>query len=488
MVKTVLVYPSETKHTFPPLGIAYLAAVLRENNHEVRLIDQNELSDDKEFIQKLKQYNPDLIGFSVQTTSLNIAFRYAEMAKQELPNSFLIFGGPHASIMPEEVIKNRNVDACMIGEAEETIIQLVDALEKNRGLSNVNNLYYKEKGKVKQTERMPFIQDLDKIPFPARDLLPMHIYLKNIPPAPWLAPHTHLMVNRGCPFNCAFCQPTGKIMWGLNTRYRSPTNVINEMVMLKEKYKIKMLDVSADTLTVDKKWVYEFCSQIKERKVDLPWATNARVGTVDYNMLKAMKEAGLLTIHQGVESGSPYILNTILKKGINIQDIIKYFDWCKELGIITYANFLVGSPGETKETLNATIRLIRRIKPDYLVTYITTPIPGTDLYTYAKENNLLTFSDFDMLDYHHTNVMKLEHLTQEEIKQYRNKVYEEYAKIKLKNAIDPHKGYLRKAMLKRIISMARNVEFRTIKKSYNMLNTEEKNPIKRVKEMIIKGI
>jgi len=486
MVKTLLVYPSPTGHAAPPLGIVYLAAVAKNKGYNVEVLDSNTLEDDKDFIKIIKNSKPDIIGFSVQSMFVEKAFEYAKFAKEILPDSKVIFGGPHASVMPTETLQNPNVDMCMVGESEISFVQLLDAMNNGERLDEVGNLFYKDKkGKVKFTKRLPFIEDLDTIPVPERDLLPMEYYFKNIHPAPIITPYTHIITSRGCPFNCNFCQPTSDTMWGKKIRHRSPKAVCDEIEYLLKKYKLNMLEISADTFTANSKWVMELCKEITRRKIKIPWIATARVGTVTYEVLKEMKKAGCISVYVGVESGSQKILD-ILGKGTTVEQIIQYFKWCNELGIITNTSVMVGSPGETKETIMETINLIKKIKPDYLVAYITTPLPGTNLYNYALEEGMLDYKSLSQLDKHHS-ALKIEGLTKEEIIKWRDRIYMEYAKLRLKYLFDPKKLYLSKWMLKRI-STLRYVRFKSVRRSYQLLHTPHKSFIKKAIEVIIKSV
>lgn len=485
MVRTLLVYPSRTRHPLPPLGIAYLAAVLRKNDYDVKIIDVNSLESDEEFRDKIRDYNPGIIGFTAQTMNIEDAFYYTNIAKEVLPNIPIIYGGPHPSVMPEEILKNDNIDMCMVGESEISFLKLIKTLEGSEQLKDVPNLYYKDRGVIKKTERCNFVEDLDSLPWPARDMLPMEDYLRKIPAPPMIMPYTHVIINRGCPFNCKFCQPTSHTMWGRKVRYRNPKNVCDEIEHLIEEYKIKMIDIEADTFTVDKKWVKMFCEEYKNRKIQIPWIAAAKVGSVDYITLKAMKDAGCVAVSVGVESGSQEMLDK-LGKGVKVGEIIQYFRWCNKLGLITNTSFMVGSPGETKQTLDATMRLIKEIKPDYFVSYITTPLPGTELYDVALNEGIIDFKNYSELDKHHTT-LNLDGLTNQDIVDYRNKMYSEYAKLRLSYLFDKNKVYLHKQMLKRIISL-RHAKLGSVKSSYTMLHTQTKNPIRKVYEMVIKSL
>lgn len=485
MLRTLLVYPSPTRHAAPPLGIAYLASVAKEHGYDVSILDSNVLDGDDDFVIRLKSFKPGLIGFSVQTMFVEHAFKYAKLAKDALPGSIVVFGGPHASVMPSETLQNPSVDMCMVGEAEVSFVQLLDALSNGGKFDDVGNLFYKdEKGEVKFTKRLPFIEDLDTIPFPDRSQLPMAHYLKNIQPPPLIMPYTHMMINRGCPFNCNFCQPTSDNMWGKKVRYRSPKSVCDEMEYLLKEYKINMIDIGGDTFTANNRWVLDLCAEIRKRKIKVPWIASAKIGSVTYDVLREMKNAGCFAVFVGVESGSQKILDA-MDKSVKVEQIVQYFKWCNNLGIITNTSFMVGYPGETDETVMETIDLIKKVKPDYLVAYITTPIPGTNLYSFACSHGMVEYQSMAELDKHHST-LKIDTMTKDQIIEWRDKIYMEYAKLRLKYLFDPKKAYLTKWMFGRILTL-RHVSISSFKKSYQLLHTPHKNPVKKVVEMFIKA-
>lgn len=489
MTKVTLVYPSATRHSLPPLGVAYLAAVARNNGHDVDIIDFNDLKDAGDFGRRIARRSPDVVGFSVQTNAMRIAFDCAETVRKLIPESTIIFGGPHPTVMPEHTLKNSAADIVIIGEGEETFAELLDSNERGGDLKNIKGVMYKKGGKLKLNERRPFMQDLDKLPFPARDLLPMQYYLDQIPAPPFPMKYLHIHAHRGCPFNCLFCQPTSHKMWGRAVRKRSAANICDEAEIVIDEYKPSVLQFSADTFTVDKKWVKDFCDEYRKRGFDTPWVVGSRIDTVDYNMLKDMKRSGCIWLGVGVESGSQKILD-FYNKGTKVEDIKRFFAWCNEIGILTMANIMLGAPIETRETLQETIDLIKEIKPDILAQYFTNPICGTYLYEYAVKHNILKTTEYDKLSRHSLFNMELEHVTYEDLKFYNEKLFREYAKLKMRYLVDPtllfRKKHHLKIVLKRLWSL-RNSKLSSYRKSYDMLQTYHKNPVNRLLEMLVKG-
>lgn len=489
-IKITLVYPSPTRHTSPPLGVAYIAAVLRDNGYSVNIIDFNDVKDDADFKARIISYKPDIVGFSVQTNFAEFSFKYAQMVKENLHGAFIVLGGPHPSVLPEDTLNHKFIDAIAIGEAEYTFLDLARAIENNTPLKNVKGIWYKTKeGKVVRNERREFIQNLDELPMPARDLLPMEIYLKNIPISPLPMPFTHLMANRGCPYSCKFCQPTSHTMFGLKLRYRGYVKVVDELEYLIEKYKINSINIGGDTLTVDKKWVIGLCEELRKRKIDIPWTAGVRADTVNYDILSHMKKAGCLLVQMGVESGSQKILNDINKR-ITVQQVRDCFKWLNQLGIVSSANFMLGNLTETRETMEESLQFMKSLNLDSLSVFITNPLPGTNLYDEALNAGLIKVKGFNDLSRHHLGSLKLKNITDKDIDEYRDKFYKEYLKLKLSYLYNPilvyKKRYLHYALLKRLVSL-RHMDINAIKKSYIHLNTTKKNPLSKVYEMMIKS-
>lgn len=489
-IKITLVYPSPTRHTSPPLGVAYIAAVLRENGYSVNIIDFNDVKDEDDFRARITSYKPDIVGFSVQTNFAEFSFKYAQMVKEILPEVFVVFGGSHPSVLPEDTIKREFIDAIAIGEADYSFLDLAKAIDNKTPLKDVKGIWYKAKdGKVIKNERREFIQDLDELPMPARDLLPMDIYLKNVPVPPMPMPFTHLMANRGCPFSCKFCQPTSHTMFGLKVRYRGYKKVVDELEYLIKTYKIKSASIGGDTLTVDKQWIACLCNEIIKRKIKIPWVAGVRADTVNYETLRLMKKAGCLMLQVGLESGSQKILNDI-NKGITLQQGRDCFKWMNQLGIVASANFMIGNLNDTKETLEESIKFMKSLRLDTLNVFITNPLPGTRLYDDVLSAGLIRTNEFKDLTRHHLGNIKLKNLTDKDLDGYKDKFFREYFKMRLSYLFNPYlfykKRHLHYAFLKRIISL-RHMGFGAVKKSYTHLNTTKKNPLSKIYEMMIKS-
>jgi len=436
-MKILLVSTWFTEHGSPPLGLAYIAAYLRENGYsDIEFLDYSVLGEEK-LIERVKAAKADLAGIGAMSNTFVFAQKIAEVAKNTLDVP-VILGGAHATIMPEQVLSDKNIDVAVIGEGELTILELVRAFEADKPLDGIKGIWFKSAERPKRNEPRPYIENLDILPFPARDLIDMEHYIWQPEEFPMIVPQTGLMAIRGCPFQCTYCQPTAKQMFGLKARARSPKNVVDEMEYLIDKYKLKAIRVGGDTLTADRKWLFGLCNEIKERKIDIPWGAATRVNLVDDEVLKAMKESGCYSIWFGVESGSPRILKEIMNKGITREQTINAFALCRKHSIIAGANIMFGSPTETKEDAELTLDLIRKIEPDCVASYITNPLPGTFLYDYAKEHNLILTENISDLNRHSASTMKRE-LTDEEVKGYLKKLWAINKKQKLSYYLNPLK-------------------------------------------------
>ncbi len=415
-MKVMLAYPNfiVTVASTPPLGIVLLGTILQKHGVDVDLIAATADKDWNWVREKIELSKPDILGISILTPIAEAGFEMAKMAKEMLTNVFVVMGGPHATILPLETIGNEHVDAVCLGEGEETLIELVNNLNN---LEGVKGIYYKKDGEIKMNSPRPPIEDLDSIPFPNWFLLPTledcfkSAGTRRLP----------MLLSRGCPFNCSFCQPTLRTMLGKKMRFRSIENVVDEIEYLIDSYNIKECRFEDDTFTINKNWVIGICDEIRERGIRIPWIANARADTVTEEMLVWMKKAGCSDIEFGVESGSEYIRNSVLGKGLSTESIKQAFELCHKVGIETGAFIMLGNPGETKETLQQSIKLIREIKPHRISVYRTTPRPGTYLWDKTIEDGILNVEAYNRCEWYDFEelIIKLEDITVEDIRKTR---------------------------------------------------------------------
>lgn len=367
----------------PPLGILYVAAHARENTpHEVRVIDAVvEGLDYPALKARIAAERPDVVGITATTFTLIDAVETARLVKEIDKEIAVVMGGPHPYIYPEETINLPGIDYLVIGEGEEIFTALLGNLHNKAALRRTRGLVFMDDGEYVHTGMPSLVDDLDSLPFPARDLTPYKNYYSLIAKT---QPVTTMITSRGCPFKCLFCD---RPHLGKRFRARSARNVVDEMedcVALG----IEEFLIYDDTFTVNKKRVFDVCREIRERGLRIGWDVRARVDTITPDMLKAMKEAGCDRIHYGVEAGSPEVIET-LRKGITVEQVRRTFRQTREAGISILAYFMIGSPGETRAQIDETQTLARELAPDYMHLSITTPFPETDLYRMGLERGVL---------------------------------------------------------------------------------------------------
>lgn len=381
----LLINPRTDTRQRPPLGLSYIAAVIRQKGLTVAIFDPLPSNDVQEKLSKLlKEHHPKIVGITATTTQILSAYELSKIIKETDPKIITVAGGPHVTASPIEVINNKYIDIAVVGEGEQTAPELFKTILKGEDVKDLKGICYKKNGKAIQNEPAPLIQNLDEIPFPARDLLDEGWYSKrgSLIRGLWLKTAT-IITSRGCPGMCVYC--SSHITFGRKIRRRSVKNVIEEIKQLVKKYNIQGVFFCDDTMTMDHTWMTEFCNELKKLDKKLVWACQSRVNTVTEELLLKMKEAGCIQIEYGCESGSQKILD-VLKKNITIEQIIEAFKVTKKAGIRTMANFMIGNPEETQEDVKLTAEFAKKLDADWNEFWITTPYPGSELFQTAKKN------------------------------------------------------------------------------------------------------
>jgi len=369
----------------PPLGLLYIAAYLRaHSSHEVEVLDAvaEQIGYDK-FASIISQKRPDVVGITAMTFTLIDVLKTIKIVKDVSKDIKVVLGGPHATIYPLETIKLPEVDFVVKQEGEITFSKLLENFSNKENLRKVKGIAFKNNSnEIIDTGPNEFIEDLDSLPFPARDLVPYKKYTSVLSKHKFI---TTMFTSRGCPFECSFCD---RPHMGKRFRAHSVVNVVDEMEACLG-LGIKEILIYDDTFTVDRKRVMDICNEILRRKLKITWDIRARVDTLDEEMLNRLKEAGCERIHYGVEAGTEKILK-VLKKGVSLRQVEEVFKLTKKAGIYTLAYFMIGSPTETKEDILKTIDFAKRLNPDYASITITTPFPATELYKWALEQKVIT--------------------------------------------------------------------------------------------------
>ncbi len=374
-----------------PIGLGYLAAVLERENHEVKIVDCPVLGIDCSALQQvIQEFNPDIIGITSMTTTIDSAFAVAKTAKETKPDAVVVIGGPHVTFMDEQTLRDvPSIDVVVRGEGEQTIVELAQKVANQESLSDVAGITIRKGKDIIRTQDRSYIENLDDLPFPSLkhfQLDDYRVFGRRIFP---------VMSSRGCPFQCSFCI-TSRI-FGKRTRMRSPENVVSELEWLKNNYGADSYTFFDDTFTLDKNRVNKICDELIERKIDVPWDCQTRVDQISPEILAKMKKAGCEMITFGIESGCQPILDRMGKK-TSIEQNEQGIKMIKKAGITVVTSVIVGFPGEDIKMTEQTLGFIQRLKPDNAFVCVATPYPGTDLYRLIKEKGWNMASDWKLYD------------------------------------------------------------------------------------------
>jgi anaerobic magnesium-protoporphyrin IX monomethyl ester cyclase len=371
----------------PPLGLAYVASSLEKAGFQVEVIDNYLLKKPIDYIKgEIKRLSPEMVGITCGSVTYRRCIEAVKAVKEVLPSCKVIVGGWHPSYLPESMLQHSEIDYVVMGEGERAIVELANGIKKgedNSVIAKISGVACRHKGKMVKTASS-FIDDLDKVPFPARHLLPMDLYLREMEFLD-ANPVDTMNVIRGCPYECAFCET--RRLWGSKCRAFSPRRVVEELNHLVSTYNTKGIYFVGDNFTIHKKRTIELCQEIKKSKLDLEWICDTRVDLVSRDLLHKMKSAGCRTIWFGVESGAPRILRK-LNKRISLQQVVQAFKLCREEGIRISCSLMLGIPGETVNDMNATFKFAKKLNPDWCQFNIFVAYPGSDLYDEVVEKSL----------------------------------------------------------------------------------------------------
>jgi len=361
----------------PPMGLAYLAAILEKNNIEVKILEANAYDLDHQQIKKvIEEYNPSIVGLTATTPLIEEVNEIANLCGGEIK---VVIGGVHASSMPEDTLeKFKRFDILVRGEGEFTLLEI--ALGKP--LAKIKGIYYKKGNKIIVNPPRELVENLDELPFPARHLLPMHKYFSA---GAKEHPIDYILSSRGCPYGCLFC--ADHLVHGKKFRYRSPESIIKEVEEL-IKRGVKDFNFLDDNFTFLPSRAEKVCDLMIEKGLNkkIIWrCTNGlRVDKVDLNLLKKMKKAGCYLVALGIESGNEEILKK-MKKNIDLNKVRIAVNLCNKVGIETKGLFMLGNLGENKKTMQDTINFARSLNLNTATFNITTPYPHTDYWNIIKQ-------------------------------------------------------------------------------------------------------
>ena len=378
----------------PSLGIAYIAAVLEEAGHAVKIIDSqiynHRFSD---ILRIAKEFNPGLLGFSFTSPQADMSYRLIRFLRTHFKDKVFIAGGAHVTCFPEEAIKeNEAIDIIVLGEGEYIILQTVKYLEEKKSLKEIKGIYFRDKGEITRNTNSDRVVNLETLPFPARHLLPLNLYSPEVFENR-LSPSTSIIASRGCTYaRCTFCYRSAKLTRPY--RCQSPKKTIEEIRSLINDYGIKELIFYDDDLLSNHKWVDEFCELLYKEKIKISWSIRARVNAISYDLLRKARDNGCFSLEVGFESGNQGLLDKV-KKGISLDQGRRLAEWVHRLGIELVGTFMLALPGETPREAQETIDFAIELDCSYAAFIPTHPFPGTELYEQCLKEGKILKSAYD---------------------------------------------------------------------------------------------
>jgi radical SAM superfamily enzyme YgiQ (UPF0313 family) len=391
---------------FFPFSLSSLAAYLKNEKHDILIYDADHgekpvpmTSSDlldvfpkylegiknldhpiwKEMEALIKDFKPDLIGITYMSTKMGSVINIAGIAKNVYPDTPVVLGGAHPSVLHEKSLEQVQADFVVIGEGEVTFSELIKEIERGgTHFEKINGLAFRTKeGKMITTPHRPLISDLDSLPFPDREsLYKLDTYRPD--------DLSMIMTSRGCPYNCTFCSS----IWERRTRNRSNLNIIQEIEYLIDRFQTKNIYFKDDTFTINKKRVFEFCDMLKQKNIEIEWECLTRIELTDEELVLRMRDAGMVYMKIGIETGSPRLLKST-NKNLTINQIKKGAEILNKLGQKWSAFFMLGYPDETEEEIYKTWDLIKEIRPTYVSMSTLAPYPGCEIYYDLKKTGAI---------------------------------------------------------------------------------------------------
>lgn len=379
-----------------PLGIAYIAGYIDSLGYKATIIDAPaEQLDIDAVVSKINSFESiPVVGISVLTTVFHVVKNLCSKIRKAFPDILIVLGGPHCTALPERTLYEiKEADIICIGEGELTFAEILKASGKSEWHS-INGICFRYEGEIVRTSPRQFIKNLDEIPPPARHLLPMskyHLTVSRVARQKSYCPT--IIVARGCPFKCTYCSRT----FGKSLRIHSIPRIISEIKMLIDTYDVRQINIEADTLTANKRFLHELCNDLIDNGLDkiVKWTCESRVDTVDENDLFLMKKAGCWQISYGVETGNQRLLD-IINKSVTLEQIRKTFALTKKAGITIRGFFMLGLPGETRQESLNTINFAKEIDPLWAQFTITVPYPGTKMFDDLRKSGEIKTLDWSL--------------------------------------------------------------------------------------------
>ncbi len=401
-----------------PLGIAYLTSVLLQENIEVKVLDSLiegwdevvEIDEHNvqfgltpvEIAERAKTFLPDIIGISCMfSIQAKVVSEIAKEIKKKLPSVKIFVGGAHPSSMPEDAVSDDNIDFAIIGEGEETVIDLIRCLGENKSPGNIDGICYREEnGSILLNPKTRYIGNLDNLSFPNWDFLPVEKYFSLNRPHGTITRNNRIIpvvTSRGCPAKCVFCSIHP--IWGRKYRARSPENVVNEIEELVKKYNVQEIHIEDDNMTLDKRRAEKICDLLIARQIKVSFTApnGLAVWALDNGLLRKLKNAGFYRLTLAVESGSQSTLTKIIHKPLKLEKVFEVIDSANKIGFDIDVFFVVGFPGETLEEMQKTFDLGKKLDVSSVKYFVATPYPGSELLEIARKEKLIP-DNFDPRD------------------------------------------------------------------------------------------
>ncbi|MFC1848781.1 B12-binding domain-containing radical SAM protein [candidate division CSSED10-310 bacterium] len=412
-----------------PFFLAYSSALLKENGFSVKLVDGiAEGINQNQFLDQLAAFSPDILVLEVSTISIQTDLEYARLARSLLKNgSIIIFCGLHIEIKePSFLEEHLDIDLVMFGEYEFTLLEIARRWQKGKKLHDVLGTNYRDsQHKLFTNPARPITADLNTLPWPDRDSLPMVKYCDtpgNIP-----KPSVQMWASRGCPFQCVFCAWPQIMYGGHRYRVRKPELVVDEMEWLVKERGFKSVYFDDDTFNIGKPRIMKICQEIKRREINVPWAIMARADTMDTEMLHALRAAGLCALKYGIESADQSLVDRC-GKGLDLTKVREIVSLTKKIGIFVHLTFTFGLPGETADTIDKTINLALELDPHSLQFSIITPFPGSKLFDDLDARGHVLSKNWADYDGYSTAVIKTDFLEKEDLEAALDRAYRSWEK------------------------------------------------------------
>jgi radical SAM superfamily enzyme YgiQ (UPF0313 family) len=426
------------------LGLAYIAAVLEKNGHNVKIVDMPvENITEEKYIKILEEFQPSVVGISVLSSIAKYSYKLASITRKTLKNVCIVFGGVHPTIMPDEALMN-GADVVVRGEGENTMLNLVNSIEKKSRLENILGISYWLSGRIRHNPDAPLIKDLDELPYPARHLYSGNYYFIDAK----RNPIDIMMTARGCPFRCNFCIR----VWGKACRWRQPTKVVDEMEYLINERGTREIHVLDDIFNLDLKRAKMICDEIIKRKLDLTWALPSGIrlnaNLIDEELAEKLHASGCWLVAMGIESGDQSILD-ITKKDLKLEEIKRAVKILKNAGIEElWGYFIIGLWGDNETTIQKTIDFACELDIDVAKFSTLTPYPGSEVYDILEKNGILLTKDWSRYGIHLEPVYKLPTVSSKRLYELHKEAYKKFyirRKIVIKMAkrifTEPRRGW-----------------------------------------------